>query len=584
MNNGKEKWVDDLMGKMNLQQKVGQLMVFGFCGTSITPDVVEMITKYHLGGLRVSQRLRSLTIYNDIKPGEQPDESTRRSLVKPSGKNRDYALVKNCTSVTAEEYAGILNRLRSYALDRDLGIPLHFTADQEGNGNDDMLCGQRLFPGPMGLASCADTDLIYRAALAVGKQLKALGINMVHSPCLDVNTNPKNPEIANRAYSDNPEMVARYALATMKGFQETNIIATGKHFPGRGESEADAHWGLPSVNLDRDTLLTEHVAPYRALIAAGLPAVMIAHSCFPSLGVSGIPAGMSRDLIHNFLRGELGFNGVITTDNMIMGGILKQYEMSDAIVEVLAAGCNLVLMRDESPIRIKIIDKVIAAIKSGKLPERDIDDSVKRVLGMRWDMGITENGGIVDPACASSVLNDHFVVKTAEEAAEKCLIVLRDRENQLPLKQDEKVLLVEQIYHTHWEANNGYCYPGMLWEAMCKISDNVYSVEISTTPSEEDKNRIRVRLAEADTVVFTNYYNHKSPSNYNDFIMELQGLGKKIILLSNTIYELTNPPGIPAVVVLGTPAGKENLNAAAKLLYGKISATAKMPLKNVKAL
>jgi beta-N-acetylhexosaminidase len=373
----------------------------------------------------------------------------------------------------------------------------------------------------MCLAASGDTDLVYRAAVATGYQLKALGVNMLHSPCLDVNTNPNNPEIANRAYSDNPDDVANYALATLNGLRETGIIATGKHFPGRGESEADAHWGLPSVNIDYDTLVRDHVAPYKALINAGLPAIMIAHSCFPALGVSGIPAGMSKDLIHNFLRGELGFDGVITTDNMIMGGILKQYEMSDAVVAALAAGCNLILMRDESPIRIKIIEKVLDAVKSGKLSESTIDDSVRRVLAMRWDMGLAENGGIVKPPDAEEILNDEFVVSTAKEAAQKCLLVLRDNAGSLPLKPEQKVLLVEQIYHTHWEANNYYCHPGMLWEEMCELSPNVSSVEISTTPSEEDKNRIRSRLGEADTVVFNNYYNHKSPSNYNDFIKEL---------------------------------------------------------------
>jgi hypothetical protein len=115
---------------------------------------------------------------------------------------------------------------------------------------------------------------------------------------------------------------------------------------------------------------------------------------------------------------------------------------------------------------------------------------------------------------------------------------------------------------------------------MCELSPNVSSVEISTTPSEEDKNRVRSRLGEADTVVFTNYYNHKSPSNYNDFIKEISGMGKKVILVSNTVYELTNPPDIPSVIVVGTPAGRENLKAAAELLYGKISATGKLPVKN----
>lgn len=575
----RDKWVDRLMGRMDIRQKVGQLMVFGFCGTSITPDVAEMIRKYHVGGLRVSQRLRCLTIFNDIKPGEEPDESTRRSLIKPSGKNRDYAEVKKCTAVTAAEYAAVLNRLRSLAMEREAGIPLHFTVDQEGNGNDDMLCGQRLFPGPMGLASSGDPDLAYRVALANGRQLRALGINMIHSPCLDVNTNPHNPEIANRAYADNPADTAEYALATLRGLRETGLTATGKHFPGRGESEADAHWGLPNVSLSYDRLLKEHVAPYRQLIEAGLPAIMIAHSGFPALGAEGIPAGMSGDLIENFLRGELGFDGVITTDNMIMGGILKQYELSDAIIRVLAAGCNLVLMRDESPIRIKILEEVAAAVRSGRLSEKTLDDSVRRVLGMRWDMGLAESGGIVLPEEADRIINDRTVTATATEAAEKCIIELKNERSLFPLKPEEKVLLVEQIYHTHWEANNHYCHPGMLWEEMSACSDNVVSVEIPSVPSNEAKERVRLRLAEADTVVFTNYYNHKSPSSYNDFIMEISNMGKKVILVSNTVYELTNPPGISAVVVAGTPAGRENLKAVARLLYGKMKAGARSPIR-----
>ncbi|MCL2759248.1 MAG: hypothetical protein FWD22_03465 [Treponema sp.] len=567
----KEKWIDNLMGRMNINQKVGQLMVFGFCGTTITPDVTELIKKYHIGGLRISNRLRCLTLLNDIKPGEQPDESTRRSIIRSTGKNRDYSLIDKCTSATAGEYAGVLNKLRTIALDRDLGIPLHFTVDQEGNGNDDMLFGQRLFPGPMGLASSGDTGLVYRTALAIGKQLRALGVNMMHSPCLDVNTNPKNPEIANRAYADNPEDVAKYALFTLKGFQETGITATGKHFPGRGESEVDSHFGLPIVNLDYKTLLEKHVFPYKALIAAGLPAIMIAHSCYPGLGINKIPAGMSKELIDNFLRGELGFNGVITTDNMTMGGILKQYEMSDAIVETLKAGCNLILMRDESPIRLKKIEKVLNAVKTGELSEETIDNSVKRVLAMRWDMGIIENGGIVEPSGADSIINDKFVIDTAIEAAKKCIIVLRDREKLLPINPEKKVLLIEQIYHTHLEANNFYCHPGMLWEEMCEHSQNVTSVEVSASPSLEDKERVRVRLNEADTVVFTNYYDHKSASNYYDFLIELYKEGKKVILVSNTVYELTNPPGLSTVVVVGTPSGRENLKAAAELLYGKIT-------------
>ncbi len=125
-----------------------------------------------------------------------------------------------------------------------------FTYDQEGEGAD-FLFNRRLFPYPMGLAASGEPELAYRVALASGRQARALGANMIHSPVLDVNTNPRNPEIGPRAYSDDPAVAAQYAAQSLRGYSEAGIIATGKHFPGRGESEEDAHFGLPVVKLDR---------------------------------------------------------------------------------------------------------------------------------------------------------------------------------------------------------------------------------------------------------------------------------------------------------------------------------------------
>ena len=199
MAEAKEKWVDDLLGKMNLEQKVGQMMVFGFAGPIITPDTVELIQKYHVGGLRICLKFRTQTLLHDLKPGSKPNENILRSLEYPQGRNRDFADPKQCVACTPEQYAAVLNRLRDYALDRELSIPLHFTIDQEGNGSDDLINGQRLFPHPMGLTASGEPELAYRVAVAIGKQARDLGANMIHSPVLDVNTNPQNPEIGTRS-------------------------------------------------------------------------------------------------------------------------------------------------------------------------------------------------------------------------------------------------------------------------------------------------------------------------------------------------------------------------------------------------
>ncbi len=578
MSEAKEKWVDDLLGKMNLEQKVGQLLVLGFCGPVITPDQVELIKKYHLGGLRICQKFRTMNIFHDVKPGAEPDPQVMKSMRFPKGLCRDYAYMADCTSCTAKEYAEVLNQLRDYSLERELGIPIHFTIDQEGSGSDDFLINQRFFPHPMGYVASGEPELAYKAALCIGKQTRSIGANMIHSPVLDVNTNPKNPEIGTRAYSDKTDDTITYALQTFKGFQEAGLIATGKHFAGRGESESDAHYSLPSVNIDRETLTNVHLATFKALIDAGIPAIMIAHCLYPSLGESVEPSSTSKIIVQDVLRGELGFKGVITTDNTMMGGLLMKYEMSEAIVRTLIAGCDLALCRDESPIRYDIIAAILEAVKSGRYPESQVDESVKRILEMRWDMGLAENGGKVDVSKAGEPFNDPFVVKTATEAAEKTVLLMRDDANNLPLKPEQKVLLIEQIFPTHEVANNMYCHPGLLWEEMCKVSDNVGSVEIGYRPTENDKARIIRRLDEADVIVMTNYYYHKAASAITDLVKEIQKCGKPMVVVTNTPYPVAADAKFPTVVVSFSPGGREQLKAVSEVLYGRLKPTAKIPV------
>ncbi len=204
----KEKWISDLLGGMSLEQKVGQLLVLGFSGPDITPDIEELVRKYHIGGFRVTQAFRFMTLANDIKPGEHMDEMTAKSLYFASGLNRDCSS-RIPVSCTPAEYAATLNELREMALDHKGAAPLHFTIDQEGSASDDLVSGQRLFPHPMGITAANDPELGYRIGKAIALQARELGVNMIHSPTVDVNTNPRNPEIGTRAYSARTDEVSR---------------------------------------------------------------------------------------------------------------------------------------------------------------------------------------------------------------------------------------------------------------------------------------------------------------------------------------------------------------------------------------
>ncbi|MFW5860050.1 MAG: glycoside hydrolase family 3 N-terminal domain-containing protein [Planctomycetota bacterium] len=573
------RWVDEQLGRLDIEQKVGQLMVFGMCGPVITPDVVELISRYHLGGLRISQGFRIINLFNDVKPGQDPEEWTLRSLHPPGGCNRDFSGLRAPTRCTPREYAAVLNQLRQLALDRPGAVPLHFTIDQEGSGSDDLLFGTRLLPHPMGLAATGDPEMAYRAARTIGSTARALGINMLHSPVLDVNTNPLNPEVGTRAYGDDPDTVTRFARASLRGFSETGIIATGKHFPGRGESQADAHWGLPVVDLPREELERVHVSPYRELIADGLPAVMMAHCRYPALSDSPDPASCDPQIVRTYLREELGFTGVITTDNMMMGGLLQRYELTEAVLRTLQAGCDLVLLRDESPIRWRILERIVAAVRSGEYPEAMLDAAVERVLRMRHRMGLAENGGLVDPDRADR-FDDPAVVAAAADCAAASTLLVRDRAGALPVAPDARVLLVEQIFPTQARANDSYTRPGLLWEEMCAIGSAVGSVEIENVPTAQDGERVRRRLAEDDydVIVTTNYYYHKAASANTPLVREMLATGKPVIVVTNTPYAFGVPDEVPTAITSFNPGGREHLRVVAEAIYGRRELTARSPL------
>ena len=576
-----ERWVDDLMGRMDLEHKIGQILVFGFCGPVITPDVVELIRRYHIGGLRVTTKFRGMSLLSDLPPGANLPAWKERSLRHPCGTARDYHDHHRPIACTPAQYADTLNRLRTMAMERAVPVPLHMACDQEGNAVDDMVIGQRLFPHPMAYAAAGDPDLCQRCAAALARQLRAQGIDMIHAPVLDVNVNPRNPEVGTRAYGDDPEVVTTYALATLRGFMEAGLTATGKHFPGRGDSAADAHHGLPAVDCDRAALDAIHLAPFKALIEAGLPAVMMAHSRYPALGVHDIPSSASPAVVEDLLRGELGFTGVVETDNMMMGGVLQLWDVVEACIRAFDAGCDLLLLRDEGPVRLEVWQGLYDAVRSGRISEQRLDTAVRRILHMRHAMGLADNGGLVDPARASEPIDAPETVTAAREIAQQSALLLRDRHDLLPLPADAQVLLVEQVFPTHLHAHNYYSHPGLLWEALVAHGAAVGAVEVPYRPGPEDVERVRRRLAAEPftAVITTNYYYHKDGAD-GDAVRELlKASGLPLIVVSNTPYAFALDDDLDTVITIFHPGAPEHMQAAADIIQGRHAAYARLPVQ-----
>jgi beta-N-acetylhexosaminidase len=574
-----DRWVDDLLGRLDLAGKIGQMLVFGFCGPVVTPDVVDLVTRYRIGGLRVTTKFRGLTMLSDLPPGAVLPAYKQRSWRDPVGRHRDYAHHAPPIAATPTQYADTLNRIRTLALEVN-GVPLHYAFDQEGNAVDDIVLGQRLFPHPLAYAVAGDDDLCERCARALARQCRALGLNMIHSPVLDVNVDPRNPEVGTRAYGDDPERVTALALRTLAGFAAEDLIATGKHFPGRGDSASDAHHGLPVVTCDRTTLYATHLAPFRRLIAAGLPAIMMAHCRYPALGADDLPASASPHIIGDLLRGELGFDGVIETDNMMMGGVLQLWEVVEACRRTVEAGTDLVLLRDEGPVRLEVRQGLIDAVRSGRIRESRIDESVRRILRLRWMMGLAADGGRVDAARAADPIDHPATVAAATGIAERSILVLRDHAGLLPLRPGSRVLLVEQIFPTHLHANNVASHPGLLWESLAAVSDQVVAVEIPYRPTLHDRERVRRRLAaeNPDLDIATCWYYHKDGAGGQEVLDDLRATGRPLVVIANSPYDFAVPPALPTVVCTFHPGAAEQLAAVARVLYGRLAATARLPV------
>lgn len=564
----KEKFVENKLNELSIEQKVGQCFVIGYVGSIVTPKIIERIKKYNPAGIRAGLMWRIRTVKHDPN-GTNTDFAYR--LQRPfTGTIKDFLPDIPVPNFTNEEFCEYINTLKRAALEREGGIPLHFTFDFEGDVSADYYRGGvKYFPSCMGIAHGGDPKLAHDVAWAIGRQLAPLGFSWIHSPVLDVNTNPKNPEIGARSYSEDYREVSEYALEALRGFKEAGIITTGKHFPGRGPSAADAHHGLPIIDEPKEELM-KHLEPYRAMIAAGMPAIMTAHTAYPALDPSGRPATLSKKILTDLLKGELGFKGVVTTDEITMGGIVSKYEVKDACVEAINAGCDLILLRDEGGLIDDVIPGVIEAVKDGRLSEERLNDAVRRTLGVKYDYGFFSNEQILDVNKASEGINDPRVAEIAERSANAAINVIRDENNILPIPANKKVLFAYQVNPLHERINTQSLNPATPWLEMLKFSDNVFCVETTMKYNEEDRARVYDRIDEADIIIVTNYFDRRSPKSGNAFVEELhKKTDKPIIVLTNSPYGFSVLPEYKTVICSYSASLESTKAVARRLFVGK---------------
>jgi len=326
--------------QMSLDEKIGQMVIVGLQGYTIDDHARELIESYRVGGFilfkdNIRDSAQTLQLINSLKEANSPG-----------------------------------------------GVPLFFCVDEEG-GKVSRLPGEFVkFPSNRTVGGVNDGSFSREIGRLIAEQIKSLGFNMNFAPVLDIDSNPANPVIGDRSFGADADIVAKLGVETMKGMQEKEVISVVKHFPGHGDTSVDSHIGLPVLNHGLQRLKSFELVPFAAAINNGADAIMVAHILLPQIDRQQ-PASLSSVFLTDILRSDLRFDGVIVTDDLTMGAIESQYEIGAAAVQLVRAGGDIVLVCHDYAKARAALDALRQVVRTGELPERRIDESVRRILKLK---------------------------------------------------------------------------------------------------------------------------------------------------------------------------------------------------------
>jgi beta-N-acetylhexosaminidase len=274
---------------------------------------------------------------------------------------------------TPQEFASLCREIKESAPN-----PVLISIDQEGGRVRRLRDGFTPVPSMRDLGKTADPDLAYRVGRLLARECRAVNVDVNFSPCLDVDTNPKNPVIADRSLGATPDLVSRMGVALLKGIQDHGVAACGKHFPGHGDTSQDSHNVLPQVPNDLERLDHVELPPFRAAIDAGIASLMSAHVIVTPLDPD-YPATLSRRALDGILRDRFGFDGLLFSDDFEMKAIAAHYGFEDAITRSVLAGCDVIPVSHTLDLQLRGIETVIKSIESGRIPTARIEQANRRI-------------------------------------------------------------------------------------------------------------------------------------------------------------------------------------------------------------
>lgn len=473
------------------------------------------------------------------------------------------------------------------ALQRMADLPLLVAADME-HGPGQRLFGGTIepygfevgrgtqFPPVMGIGATGDESLAYELGRITALEARAAGVHMAFAPVVDVNNNPDNPIINTRSYGEDPALVARMAAAHVRGLQEHGMLATVKHFPGHGDTGTDSHIELPVIGVTKARADSVELVPYRATVDAGVAAVMTAHIAFPALTGDSVPATLHSELATGLLGEELGFRGIVVTDALNMGGIVRGFGPEEATVLAVEAGADILLMPPEVS---TAIDAVVSAVHAGRISEARIDRSVRKLLTAKAGLGLHQRRTVDIERMAEVVgIPGHWDV--ARRAAQRSITVARDRERLLPLRRDARVLSV--VYSDDPAATGSGT---TLHRALRAAIPGIETIVLDDRSLAVLEDSLVAAAARADVVLFSPFVRVRAWSGrlaiHEDaarFVEWLASGGKPVIVASfGNPYLLSLFPQI-GTYVLAWGQTEVVQEAAARALLGEVEITGRLPI------
>jgi beta-N-acetylhexosaminidase len=532
---------------MSLEEKVGQLFVATVWGKSADEARPENLTaygvdtpaqvvqRYHVGGVIYFNNAGTDNVDN-------PAQLTRFS-----------------------------NGLQRAALTSGAHLPLMISIDQEGGNVTRIVAPATEYPSNMAIGAGRSTRDAKKLATISGRELRAMGITQNFAPVADVNSNPLNPIIGARSFSADPKLAGDLVTAEIDGYQRggwpgETVSSAAKHFPGHGDAAEDSHTGLPRINRTAEEWRKTDMPPFKAAVAAGIDSIMTAHIQVPSLDPSGEPATLSKPIMTGLLRNELKYDGVVITDALGMEGVRRMHSDAEIPVLALEAGVDQMLM----PVNLGLaITAVTDAVKSGRLTEQRIDQSVLRILKQKWHRGVFLKP-FADEHALPRLVGTRQNLQEIQQISDRTVTVLKNDAHLLPVRK-----LPSKVLVTGW---NNPAFPGLPAEPVATLARELGGTALSTgaVPTTAQIDQAVTAATGSDLViVLTNGL--RTSASQRSLVTRLLATGKPVIAVA---AQVPYDPGFVDVPTwITTYAWRDvSMVSLAKVITGKIAPKGKLPV------